>query len=1623
MKKLLSFLMVGWLAVAAGYAQTISPYLMGQNAWMPKGYGGAVYNGQLDGLWPLVKKSKVQMVRIGGNGVEFNMPTGPEYVALIDSIRCIGAEPMVQVSEGRGKYTAQQAAATVNYVNKVMGRNVKYWIIGNEPNLAGNHSTVDVAGVAAYTKAWASAMKQVDPSILTVGPECSFYDAAYYPALVGGAHDITGQDANGHYYIDVISFHTYPFGGTQTRAQVLASPQNLAANVDKLRALMSTANALHNRTGSHALQWALTEFNIDYANPAANTVEGVGAHSFLNGQYWAEVFGVGMQKQALSIQPWSVHEGSGARGTGDLGYLDGSGASIKPRSAYYHEMLVAENLRGTYLPATTSQSAVVAFGSTFQDTTSIMLLNRSEAADYDYTLQLSTASVPGTAPLKINLAAGINAAYSDKLNAQSTVVLRFNRQGQLLRKIVYSVQHAAKTLPPTYLKPGQSVALASFTADKTFTCVAPEQVTFTASVLGDFSSLTWNFGPDATPQTATGKGPVAVTYRTAGYKSASLTLQNADTTLTETKTNYVLASACVRTPFAGSPAPVPGVVKAVEFDLGGEGVAYHDSDVDNRGALLNPAVPRATESVDTEAGGEGLGNIGYSASGEWLKYTLNVQRTGLYKVTVRVAASAAGGSLRLLVDDVDKTGVVAVPATGSFNTYQDLVINNVFLEASPNATLKFELVSSSFNFSRLTFADQDLTGIVVNRLYNGTSTIDGSTDAVELLVIKDHLDIRGLIIKDFESNLTTDQGGKYQFRDNALWKDLRQGTTIVLRRLASGISGYTPDVDPADYKLDLLFESPAYLTALSPAGQNFNLTNTDMVVLKTGAAEGVANVVHAFASNNGGGTALFTAVTGPKLVSAAVTGQGAFQYPTNPTQTAADYNGTGALASTDANRNWGQGYGAANVAYINSLRAESFAAPTIVVNRIYNGSNDANGQADAVELLVIKDHLDARNLVIKDFENNITTDNGGKYRLSNVPLWQDLRRGTTIVLRKIAGPAGYVQDTDASDFTLDLLLENTAYLSNAASGAIFNITQYDMVLLKTGVPGGVEGAIHAFATKGGGLNGVPSALYQSVRSAKLTSPDGTDAGGGSFHYPLNPDQLLTDYAGPKGAISKSAALNWGYGFGPGNATYIQALRDSVLAPPTTLTATPDGPNVTLRWTGAAAEETSFEIRRSVDGGQTYTLLATTAAAATSYTDECLAFGTRYTYQVRAKGAGVFSRYSAAASALTGSRPAVKLPALVGSCAVTATPPTAPDACAAPVTATTTDPVAYTEQGTYTIAWTFAYADGSTATVPQRVLVKDSLAPTAVARNLRVTLVDGRATITAAEVNNGSSDDCGIAALALSQTSFSCENLGENPVTLTVTDVHGNAATAAATVTVVGARPALSIQVSRTDQTFTGLPAQTLALGYGAQRLTLTASNATSAGGTTYAWLPTTGLSDPTAANPVFTPMVAGTYTFTATGTNEFGCTATATVTITVLDVRCGNNNEKVLVCHKGNALCVAPSAVAAHLAQHGDQLGSCGTTLAARPEAAPTPSAVFEAYPTPFTDHAVVHFRPATTAPTQVLVYNALGQLVTTLYNAVAEAGRDYEVQLAGAPLPAGIYTCRLLSNGHTETLRLVVVK
>lgn len=94
---------------------------------------------------------------------------------------------------------------------------------------------------------------------------------------------------------------------------------------------------------------------------------------------------------------------------------------------------------------------------------------------------------------------------------------------------------------------------------------------------------------------------------------------------------------------------------------------------------------------------------------------------------------------------------------------------------------------------------------------------------------------------------------------------------------------------------------------------------------------------------------------------------------------------------------------------------------------------------------------------------------------------------------------------------------------------------------------------------------------------------------------------------------------------------------------------------------------------------------------------------------------------------------------------------------------------------------------------------ESSTVTALAQNMTVQLnSQGSATISASQINNGSTAECTSPSLSLNVSQFSCANIGPNTVTLTATDNSGNTSTASAIVTVLPAIANESVSANPTS---------------------------------------------------------------------------------------------------------------------------------------------------------------------------------------------------------------------------------
>ena len=102
-----------------------------------------------------------------------------------------------------------------------------------------------------------------------------------------------------------------------------------------------------------------------------------------------------------------------------------------------------------------------------------------------------------------------------------------------------------------------------------------------------------------------------------------------------------------------------------------------------------------------------------------------------------------------------------------------------------------------------------------------------------------------------------------------------------------------------------------------------------------------------------------------------------------------------------------------------------------------------------------------------------------------------------------------------------------------------------------------------------------------------------------------------------------------------------------------------------------------------------------------------------------------------------------------------------------------------------IEYTATDLNGNTATCQFTITVEDNENPVAMCQNITVELnpVTGMVSVNPGDIDNGSTDNCGIASMSLDVSTFDCSMVGTNTVTLTVIDAAGNTDTCTATVTV------------------------------------------------------------------------------------------------------------------------------------------------------------------------------------------------------------------------------------------------
>ncbi len=325
-------------------------------------------------MQPAAEAANLGVVRYpGGNWGDRNDMDEWNLDQYIQMTRQFGAEPYIHVRLLNG--TAERAAEFVRLMNIEKGYNVRYWSIGNEPNLFGDG--YETEQFVREWRQWAEAMKAVDPSIILVGPEINqFYANPTQP------HQqelerwmIEFLQANGD-MVDIVSFHRYPFPSSQLAGPPSANElRHASAEWDTL---VPYARALVREHTGRDLPIAVTEANSSWAASSGGDTT---MDSHLNAIWWGDALGRMIRNGVYMVNQFAI--------IGDFGLM--GNYEVKP---IYNVYLMFKEFGQERLYASSGEELVSVFASVREDgSLAVMVVNLAAEAQ-QVPLTISGWSLP-----------------------------------------------------------------------------------------------------------------------------------------------------------------------------------------------------------------------------------------------------------------------------------------------------------------------------------------------------------------------------------------------------------------------------------------------------------------------------------------------------------------------------------------------------------------------------------------------------------------------------------------------------------------------------------------------------------------------------------------------------------------------------------------------------------------------------------------------------------------------------------------------------------------------------------------------------------------------------------------------------------------------------------------------------------------------------------------------------------------------------------------------------------------------------------------------------------------------------------------------------------------------------
>ena len=326
----------------------------------------------LKGTETLVAGLKPTFMRVGGYNNDVNMPdpfSNDQLDTMVAYARAIGAEPILQVplllDTTGAQPTGATAAAMIRYANVTKGYGIKYFSVGNEPDLYAaqglpsgpsqparpGYSPTDYCADAT---AYVAQMKSVDPSIHIVGPDLSQPRGNWLTPILESCGDL----------FDIIAIHRYPL------SSAISTIARAASDAAVFRAAVAAMREIMTATGQGEKPLAITETNIAYN--ATTTVLDASPGTVPSGLWLADNLGASLDLGLWTLAVWDICDEDRM----SLGLI-GTPPSHTPRPEYYAYALFADHPGPTLVDVTAAPQGVNAYATRNQagSATSVIAIN------------------------------------------------------------------------------------------------------------------------------------------------------------------------------------------------------------------------------------------------------------------------------------------------------------------------------------------------------------------------------------------------------------------------------------------------------------------------------------------------------------------------------------------------------------------------------------------------------------------------------------------------------------------------------------------------------------------------------------------------------------------------------------------------------------------------------------------------------------------------------------------------------------------------------------------------------------------------------------------------------------------------------------------------------------------------------------------------------------------------------------------------------------------------------------------------------------------------------------------------------------------------------------------------